>query len=514
MEQPPPPPAATYAIIGPELPLFAGSSSYQDPDIVEVPPSSSAWTPSQPKRKRSQVVPHDVIELDGDDDDPDDVMILGDSTSDYKNKQPVRHDKSWQKQVKDALSNDLLSSSANNGSEHAAPLDSLKIYDSGPLDLKYFDDLENEYAYDEDDYDDYESGAEVIENVFNFNLAAKFDDLDLPTGIEATVPWLKNSAAEEPSKNKQTLVLEDEIDTKYRLFKQFDTVRDHSDHHFTRPGHLKIAPTVKKPSKDWAKRIQHEWKVLEKDLPETIYVRIYEERMDILRAVIVGPAGTPYHDGLFFFDFFFPPNYPRVPPLVHYHSGGLRLNPNLYACGKVCLSLLNTWSGSGCEKWNPSNSTMLQVLVSIQALVLNAKPFFNEPGYAQTANTDYGEKKSLAYNEDTFLLSCRTMLYSLRRPPMHFEDFVAGHFRSHGRIILVACKAYMDGAQVGCIVGEGVQDVDEGDKSCSAAFKSSLKKLFEDLLMEFTVKGADCDEFLAQKVKIGTAKTADTTLRL
>lgn len=96
----------------------------------------------------------------------------------------------------------------------------------------------------------------------------------------------------------------------------------------------------------------------------------------------------------------------------------------------------------------------------------------------------------------------------------HFEDFVAGHFRSHGRIILVACKAYMDGAQVGCIVGEGVQDVDEGDKSCSAAFKSSLKKLFEDLLMEFTVKGADCDEFLAQKVKIGTAKMADTTLRL
>lgn len=103
--------------------------------------------------------------------------------------------------------------------------------------------------------------------------------------------------------------------------------------------------------------------------------------------------------------------------MVHYHSGGLRLNPNLYACGKVCLSLLNTWSGSGCEKWNPSKSTMLQVLVSIQALVLNSKPYFNEPGFAQSANTPYGEKKSLAYNEDIFLLSCKTMLYTLRRPP-------------------------------------------------------------------------------------------------
>lgn len=103
--------------------------------------------------------------------------------------------------------------------------------------------------------------------------------------------------------------------------------------------------------------------------------------------------------------------------LVNYRSGGLRLNPNLYACGKVCLSLLNTWSGSGCERWSPSNSTMLQVLVSVQALVLNAKPYFNEPGYAMHANTPHGEKSSLTYNEDTFLLSCRTMLYSLRNPP-------------------------------------------------------------------------------------------------
>ncbi|WOK95682.1 ubiquitin-conjugating enzyme E2 38 isoform X1 [Canna indica] len=508
--QPPHPPL----FIAPELDFYVGSSSSQDPDIMEISQSSAAaWASGQPKRKRSQVVPHDVIELDGDD-DPDGVVIIGESTSDYKNKQPIRYDKSWQKQIKDAFSNDLVASSANLDSEHFNPPDTSKSYESGPLDLNYYDDAEYDYAIDDDDFDDYGYHDEIMENDFNFNLAAKFDDLDLPTGIEATVPWLNNTTAKEPIINKKKLaIIDDEIDLKYKLFKQFDTVRDHSDHYFGKPEILKTA-TVKKPSKDWSKRIQHEWKVLENDLPETIYVRIYEDRMDILRAVIIGPAGTPYHDGLFFFDVFFPPHYPQVPPMVHYQSGGLRLNPNLYACGKVCLSLLNTWSGSGCEKWNPSNSTMLQVLVSIQALVLNAKPYFNEPGYAQTANTPYGEKKSLAYNESTFLLSCKTMLYSLRRPPMHFEDFVAGHFRHRGRTILVACKAYMDGAQVGCVVGEGVQDVDEGDKSCSAEFKSSLKKLFEDLLMEFTVKGADCDEFLAQKVKAGNGKTTDTTLRL
>lgn len=113
--------------------------------------------------------------------------------------------------------------------------------------------------------------------------------------------------------------------------------------------------------------------------------------------------------------------------MLYYNSGGLRLNPNLYACGKVCLSLLNTWSGSGCERWNPANSTMLQVLVSIQALVLNSKPYFNEPGYSAHANTPYGEQKSLAYNENTFLLSCKTMLYSLRRPPK-VPSFINNYF--------------------------------------------------------------------------------------
>ena len=103
--------------------------------------------------------------------------------------------------------------------------------------------------------------------------------------------------------------------------------------------------------------------------------------------------------------------------MVYYYSGGLRLNPNLYDSGKVCLSLLNTWTGSGNEMWMPDNSTMLQVLVSIQALILNDKPFFNEPGYDDMYSGAKGEKKSKGYNEQTFILSLKTMIYTLRRPP-------------------------------------------------------------------------------------------------
>lgn len=103
--------------------------------------------------------------------------------------------------------------------------------------------------------------------------------------------------------------------------------------------------------------------------------------------------------------------------MVYYYSGGLRLNPNLYDCGKVCLSLLNTWTGQGNERWMPKTSTMLQVLVSIQALILNSKPFFNEPGYETSYPGPEGERRSNAYNEDVFILSLKTMTYTLRRPP-------------------------------------------------------------------------------------------------
>lgn len=37
--------------------------------------------------------------------------------------------------------------------------------------------------------------------------------------------------------------------------------------------------------------------------------------MDLLQAAIVGAPSTPYHDALFFFDIFLPPEYPNVPPV-------------------------------------------------------------------------------------------------------------------------------------------------------------------------------------------------------
>lgn len=103
--------------------------------------------------------------------------------------------------------------------------------------------------------------------------------------------------------------------------------------------------------------------------------------------------------------------------MAYYHSRGLRLNPNLYENGHVCLSLLNTWKGKGTELWDGSNSSILQLLISLQGLVLNVAPYYNEAGYERQIGLPEGEKNSLMYNENAFLLSCKSILYLLRKPP-------------------------------------------------------------------------------------------------
>ncbi|KAI5018204.1 hypothetical protein ZWY2020_043092 [Hordeum vulgare] len=70
--------------------------------------------------------------------------------------------------------------------------------------------------------------------------------------------------------------------------------------------------------------------------------------IDLLRAAIVGPSGTPYHDGLFFFDVRFPPEYPRCPPhfetlvVHHFHERERAIleSCSAYASGIVVGSLV------------------------------------------------------------------------------------------------------------------------------------------------------------------------------
>jgi len=111
-------------------------------------------------------------------------------------------------------------------------------------------------------------------------------------------------------------------------------------------------------------------------------------------------------------------------------GGKVRFNPNLYNCGKVCLSLLGTWSGDSGENWNAKTSTLLQVLVSIQSLILVDEPYFNEPGYEKTMGTEEGKKASEQYNKNVRSNCLKyAMLEQLQQPPPGFEEIVRLHYQ-------------------------------------------------------------------------------------
>jgi len=95
-------------------------------------------------------------------------------------------------------------------------------------------------------------------------------------------------------------------------------------------------------------------------------------------AMIIGPPDSIYAHCPLFFKFEFPDDYPFTPPSVTFltNDGKTRFHPNLYTDGKVCLSILGTYSG---PSWQ-STMSFSMILLSLKALLDN-NPLRHEPGY-------------------------------------------------------------------------------------------------------------------------------------
>ncbi|KAK8758140.1 hypothetical protein V5799_004223 [Amblyomma americanum] len=180
------------------------------------------------------------------------------------------------------------------------------------------------------------------------------------------------------------------------------------------------------------KVVRKEIKLLTSSLPDGIHVKAFEDRMDLYSVLIKGPCRTPYEDGLFLFDFQLPAEYPQSPPQCHYVSYcSDRLNPNLYEGGKVCVSLLGTWSGKGSEMWSADTSSLLQVLISIQGLILVSEPYYNEAGYEQQRGCQQASENSRMYNEMVVLKLVQSMGRMIQNSPEVFKDEIEQHFRDN-----------------------------------------------------------------------------------
>ncbi|XP_054979504.1 baculoviral IAP repeat-containing protein 6 isoform X9 [Sorex araneus] len=200
-----------------------------------------------------------------------------------------------------------------------------------------------------------------------------------------------------------------------------------------------------------ARRLAQEAVTLSTSLPlsssSSVFVRCDEERLDIMKVLITGPADTPYANGCFEFDVYFPQDYPSSPPLVNLETTGghsVRFNPNLYNDGKVCLSILNTWHGRPEEKWNPQTSSFLQVLVSVQSLILVAEPYFNEPGYERSRGTPSGTQSSREYDGNIRQATVKwAMLEQIRNPSPCFKEVIHRHFYLKRVEIMAQCEEWI-----------------------------------------------------------------------
>ena len=146
-----------------------------------------------------------------------------------------------------------------------------------------------------------------------------------------------------------------------------------------------------------------------------IFIEFDEKDMFRAKAMIIGPKDTIYENAYLFFTIEFPKKYPFEPPVVTYKpQNTVRIHPNIYVNGKVCLSILGTWSG---PSWT-SAMDIINVLITIQSL-LDDQPLCNEPGYEKIVPS-----KMHIHNDYNMVIEYNTYnSLILGRLHTKFEDF-------------------------------------------------------------------------------------------
>ncbi|XP_018331023.1 ubiquitin-conjugating enzyme E2 S isoform X1 [Agrilus planipennis] len=104
--------------------------------------------------------------------------------------------------------------------------------------------------------------------------------------------------------------------------------------------------------------------------PEGIKVQINEEDVTDIQAVIEGPAGTPYVNGLFRVKLALSKDFPQSPPKAFFLTK--IFHPNVAANGEICVNTLK-------RDWKPDLG-IKHILLTIKCLLIvpNAESALNE----------------------------------------------------------------------------------------------------------------------------------------
>ena len=173
------------------------------------------------------------------------------------------------------------------------------------------------------------------------------------------------------------------------------------------------------------KRLITDYIDLENNNLDNIYTYYDDNNIKELYVLIIGPKDTPYEDGYYYFKLIFDDDYPTKPPNCKFETinGTIRFNPNLYENGKICLSILGTWSGPG---WKPVMNVR-SILLNFQSL-LHKYPIINEPMYNKL---DVNDIKSINYNKILTFQNYRFAILEMFENKSYypwFNEIIEKHF--------------------------------------------------------------------------------------
>jgi ubiquitin-protein ligase len=227
---------------------------------------------------------------------------------------------------------------------------------------------------------------------------------------------------------------------------------------------------------------------IRKELPQNIhtsingamFVRFDAGNPRFLQALLTGLDDTPYENGLFLFDVYLNDNYPTNPLDIkhvsygatkcHANNGPGGFSPNLHqSTGKVCLSLLGTWSGPG---WENGKSNVYQVLSSILFMIFGAThPYYMEPSYGGWEGTVAGkkehERRVIEYDEEVMYHNLKyTLLEALKTPYAGFESVIKLHFKLKAECMMKTVERWLE------------------NENYSDAFKAKMKPVYDEFKVE------------------------------
>ncbi|XP_072804952.1 ubiquitin-conjugating enzyme E2 T [Vicugna pacos] len=168
-----------------------------------------------------------------------------------------------------------------------------------------------------------------------------------------------------------------------------------------------------------ASRLKRELSLLATEPPPGITCWQDADRMDDLRAQILGETNTPYEKGVFKLEVNIPERYPFEPPQVRFLTP--IYHPNIDSAGRICLDVLKLPPKGA---WRPSLN-IAAVLTSVQQLMSEPNP--DDPLMADISS-------EFKYNKPVFLQNARQWTEKHARQRQEADEGTPEDLREAGHV--------------------------------------------------------------------------------